>query len=904
MPGTSAQLSGPAGIVVDSNQNVYFSDAPNHIVYEIGPDQIMHVVAGNGTEGYSGDGGLATSGTLGFPWGLALDQSTNTLLIADVLNNRIRTAAPVLATFLTSATSLNLTAQSNGALTAPVGLNLTPSVPGLLYSVTTSGPLQITPAVGTMPATLQVQGDPTGLSAGTHSGTITITASGANPPTSTVAVNFTVQDQAKPQLLVNTQVLNLSLVAGAQPVSNVVTVSNTGGGVLNYTATVQGRSSWISIANASGSSTPVSSGSVPIACDPSKVSSPNGGTFSDAIVIDAGAAGKATIPVNLAVNPSQARPQLSQAALSFTLVEGGGNPLPQTVAIVNVGEGPMNWTVNKSNLSFSQDWLTITSLTSGTVPQPFTSTSPLTIAVDASAAANKTALAAGTYYGRVELHVNNSPTQTVTVVLNVLKAGTTLVPNVFPLGMVFTGPPGINPSSQTISIANVEANPITFTATPQSADGGNWIFVTPKTGTLSPGQPLQLVVQPNFMNLNTAHGAYSGKITLQFGNTSQDVPITALLTGGASSTAAGSLGRRVKEGSHGSGCDGDLNLIYTGGPVPLQTATGGSATLEVAVLDSCNNPIVNGPNTSVVATFTSPAETTLKLTNTDPSKGKWAHDWTPMTPAPASMDVTIYATTVLSNNTIANGETKPSVPVSVQTATASPIVNNGKILNGASLQADAPIAPGSYITLLGSNLAAKAAYAQSGGNLPTTLGGTQVLLNNVPVPLTYVSPNQINALIPYSAPVNGTFGISVSSGNALGAADSITVAPAAPAIFTVTEDGNGQGVIYDVNGNVVDSTHPASAGQVVSIYCTGLGNIQGSINDGEPATHAFPTVASVTALIGGLPAQVNFSGLAIGSVGLYRVDVVLPAAVASGSAVPVSISAANQTSKAVTMAVQ
>jgi uncharacterized protein (TIGR03437 family) len=85
---TSAQLNGPQGIAVDTGGNLYVADTQNARVRKISGGAIS-TVAGNGTAGYGGDGGVATSAELNFPIGLAVDGSGN-LFIADFINSRIR----------------------------------------------------------------------------------------------------------------------------------------------------------------------------------------------------------------------------------------------------------------------------------------------------------------------------------------------------------------------------------------------------------------------------------------------------------------------------------------------------------------------------------------------------------------------------------------------------------------------------------------------------------------------------------------------------------------------------------------------------------------------------------------------------------------------------------------------
>jgi sugar lactone lactonase YvrE len=84
-----AGLSAPFGLVLDSQGDLYVADSGNNRVRKVAPDGSISTVAGNGTAGFSGDGGPATAAQLAVPSGLALDANGN-LYIADRLNNRIR----------------------------------------------------------------------------------------------------------------------------------------------------------------------------------------------------------------------------------------------------------------------------------------------------------------------------------------------------------------------------------------------------------------------------------------------------------------------------------------------------------------------------------------------------------------------------------------------------------------------------------------------------------------------------------------------------------------------------------------------------------------------------------------------------------------------------------------------
>ena len=87
---TSANLSYPSGVAVDANDNVYVADTTNGVIRLItGGTSIITTYAGTGNADYSGDGGAATSADLNIPYGVTLG-STGNLFIADTFNHRIR----------------------------------------------------------------------------------------------------------------------------------------------------------------------------------------------------------------------------------------------------------------------------------------------------------------------------------------------------------------------------------------------------------------------------------------------------------------------------------------------------------------------------------------------------------------------------------------------------------------------------------------------------------------------------------------------------------------------------------------------------------------------------------------------------------------------------------------------
>jgi hypothetical protein len=122
-PATSASLNYPTSVAVDAAGNLFIADSYNNRVRKVTPDSVIRTVAGSGTNGFSGDGGPATSASLSYPTGVAVDAAGN-LFIADTSNNRIRKVTPdgVIRTVAGGAFNFSGTISGDGGLATSASL--------------------------------------------------------------------------------------------------------------------------------------------------------------------------------------------------------------------------------------------------------------------------------------------------------------------------------------------------------------------------------------------------------------------------------------------------------------------------------------------------------------------------------------------------------------------------------------------------------------------------------------------------------------------------------------------------------------------------------------------------------------------------------------------------------------
>jgi uncharacterized protein (TIGR03437 family) len=577
------------------------------------------------------------------------------------------------------------------------------------------------------------------------------------------------------------------------------------------------------------------------------------------------------VPVTLALSPPGPNMVLSQTGLQFFAISGAAETPTQFISVTNSGSGTLDFNATASTLT--GNWLGILR-----VPSP---SGVELVGIQA----NPTGLAPGVYSGLVEF---TSPgavngTQSVEVTFTVFAGSTNATPSISSTALIFVAPQGSNPATaapaQMVTLSNPSSQTLTVTTSISFASGNGWFTATASAGSVTSAQPLTETIAVNSASL--APGVYLGSMDVHISETNTDYPVEVLLVVKASSCTPTQLFPVIT--NLGGGFQATAGI-----PVPL----------TAQVVDDCGTPLASG---SLLAYFPGGDPSVTLISN---GQGQWSGTWMPHSittagPALVGLLATSFTPAIYGSSGV-NG--------TVAANPTAPLILSGGAVSSASF-VDAPLAPGLRVSIFGANLTPAPAENDT-SPYPISLGGTQVFVGGEAIPLQVVSAGQINAVLPYDLPLGVPQQVIVAQGGAYSMPETVVLTAAEPSVFTLNQSGQGQGAIVVVKPSDVEfvngPANPASAGDTLVIYCTGLGIVSPLV----PAQLAAPlsplsrTTNPVTVTIGGISVRASFAGLAPGFVGLYQVNATVPTGVAPGANVPVVVSAAGATSVPVTVAIQ
>ncbi len=196
------------------------------------------------------------------------------------------------------------------------------------------------------------------------------------------------------------------------------------------------------------------------------------------------------------------------------------------------------------------------------------------------------------------------------------------------------------------------------------------------------------------------------------------------------------------------------------------------------------------------------------------------------------------------------------------------------VINAASFSTNKGVSPGSYAAAFGTFTGVTTTTAAL--PFPKVLAGVKVTVDGVDAPLYDVRSTQITFLIPTSV-TPGVKTIVVMNG-AVTTTGTVKIIGSAPGLFVKDAANPPKGAILNQNGLENSSALPARKGEVISIYGTGPGAFAQPVTDGVApgSTPLITTKSTPQVYIGGVPAEVQFSGLNPSSPGLWQVNVFVP----------------------------
>ncbi len=767
-------------------------------------------------------------------------------------------------------TGPTFTYQIGGTPPAAQNVPVTSSTSGLNVAATAApdngGPsfLRVTPGTGTTPQSLTLTVDPTVLQTlgpGTYTETVTVAASGAGNSPQSFVVTLTVS--SNPILISSVQALNFNYQVGGEtaPSNQTITITSSGA-PLNYQVAVNNTScnGFLTATPSSGTTYTTGNQNEVVVSVNAQGIAPQVCSGNVTLTVPGSTAAPLVIPVTLNVSRSVLL-NVSQAAISVTAVAGAAATM-KTISVTSTDGTAVAFFATAATNPAGLTWLGVT---------PNTGNTPNNLQVTI----NPTNLGAGVYSGSIVVSSGalNAPAQTIPVTLTVVSS----VAMAAPTSLTFTqATGGTAPDSQSVQIAGVPSG-TTIGVIPTVLSGTGWLNATASGDTVT--------VTANGSQL--AQGTYSGVVTVIVpgaGASPLYIPVALNVTPATSAItlSASTASFTVLAGSMS---------IPTAQSIQVTSSTAGtSAPFSTSFVPSTGGNFL----TVTPASGTTPATITLSVN--------------------ASVASTLAAGTYTGDVQVSSGTgAVQTIKVTLVVSPAgTPVVLS--VNSGASLQPGS-VSPGEIVTIFGNLIgpatpATGTSFTPTNGVVPTTLANVTVTFNNVPAPLIFVAQGQINAIVPYEVAGLTSVPVVIQNNGTTSAGFTVPVAATAPDIFSLTENGSGQGAILNADSSINGASNPAAPGSVIQIFATGEGAIvpagtTGCITGG---TAPFPKpVAAVSVTIGGEPAtSIPYAGEAPDSVcGLLQVNATLPSDLAAGAqSVVLTIGTTSNANQGITVAVK
>ena len=228
----------------------------------------------------------------------------------------------------------------------------------------------------------------------------------------------------------------------------------------------------------------------------------------------------------------------------------------------------------------------------------------------------------------------------------------------------------------------------------------------------------------------------------------------------------------------------------------------------------------------------------------------------------------------------------------------TPVISNPGVVNSVTLDNSQPIAPGSIVTIFGSQLASTNATADS-VPLSTSISGVSVTFNGVAAAVRLVSPTLISVQTPWETSTTGNASVVVTRNNVPSNAVNVAVAQFSPGIYAIGNLSrsdlalavNSDGSLAQPVGIIPGLTsHPAQPDDTLMLLATGLGPVDSAIANGAASSDMVRNaVTQPQVMVSGIGATVGSAVLSANFVGAYQVQITVPGGVGTSDAAPVKL---------------
>ncbi len=761
--------------------------------------------------------------------------------------------APAGALLQTSLRSLTFSANAGGDAPPPQAIPITaPGGTPVNFVITMDGGssggaapswITVTPSNGPAPAAAVVSVNHANLQPGKYSAGIHVSVPGNTSQTPIdIPVTLNVAAASTPLAAVPASLKFAARAVTPLAQDQFIVLTNPGGGgPVNFSTSVVGKSSWISaLTPATGRVAANAPAAIRVFINTQGLKV---GFYRDAIRVTT-TAGTVDVPVSLFVSDEGPVIGLSSSGLRFQIRQGAGSTETQSVNVFDLGDSNTSseW---QAELLSGSDWLVL-----GTPNGVSTPIHSATMNLVLGPGANS--LAPGGHYALVRIsdpNAINSP-QYLVAVLDVAAANSPALPDPSPAGLFFT----TGSAPQTVSVYTSSTDPVGFQTTTYTSDGAAWLSATPGFGTASTSSPGKVTVAISTASL--AAGIYYGTVNISMNGALRSVGVTLVVLPNSTCTPS------------------KVAIVQTALPNNFAIPTTWPAPVSVQVNDDCGNAVSTA---TVIASFSN-GDPPLLLRG-DSVGNVYSASWQPSAAAP-SATITIRATQAnLNSATLQYAGAVTQNPSSPPT-----LIPNGALHiffdNTMAATLGSALAPGNVAQVYGTGMASTP--SQTTVPLPDTFNGTYMLIGAAKAPLFYVSNQLLDVQVPFELTPYRQYQILVSANGALTMPSSIDVIPFQPGVAQFP-DGT---VIAQISGttNLISATNPAKPGQSLTIYLAGMGPTNPSVATGQPApAQALPVTNQPTVTLDGQNVAIQYAGLTPTGVGLYQINFTVPSNARSGN---------------------